>query len=149
MTSRQEWLLLFLGAATGPHLMDQVRVMKGMFLLDQALFSPGRLLYHFEAYDHGPVSRGVYRDLDVLKIGQLIDVTPSAPGSYRRTYVPNEAGRQECARIEQGTTPEQLQAVRDAAAYVTSHGLDEILNRISQEYPYFAVTNSPLAATGD
>lgn len=129
--------------------MDQVRVMKGMFLLDQALFSSGRKLYSFEAYDHGPVSRGVYRDLDVLKIGQLIDVTPLAPGSYRRTYVPNEAGRQACARIEQGKTPEEIQAVRDAASYVTSHGLDDILNRISQEYPYFAVSSAPLAPTGD
>lgn len=149
MTSRQEWLLLFLGAATGPHPMDQVRVMKGIFLLDRQLFSPERQLYHFDAFDHGPMSGDVYRDLDVLKIGQLIDVTPVAPDSYRRTYVPSEAGRQECERIAQGTTPEQLEAVRNVAAFVTSHGLDEILNRISQEYPYFAVTNSPLAATGD
>ncbi len=129
--------------------MDQVRVMKGMFLLDQTLFSSDRRLYRFDAFDHGPMSGDVYRDLDVLKIGQLIDVTPMAPGSYRRTYVPNEAGRQVCARIEQSKPPEQLQAVRDAAAYVTSRGLDEILDRISQEYPFFAVSTAPLAPTGD
>lgn len=149
MTDRQEWLLLFLGATTGSYGMDQVRVMKGMFLLDQELFSPEHPLYRFEAFDHGPMSGGVYRDLDVLKIGQLIDVTPVAPGAHRRTYVPTEAGRQECARIEQGKTPAQRQAVREAAAYVTAHGLDEILNRISREYPAFAVPSAPLAATGD
>lgn len=127
--------------------MDQVRVMKGMLLLDQTLFSSDRRLYRFDAFDHGPMSGDVYRD--VLKIGQLIDVTPMAPGSYRRTYVPNEAGRQVCVRIEQSKPPEQLQAVRDAAAYVTSRGLDEILDRISQENPSFAVSTAPLAPTGD
>ncbi|MFN8679285.1 MAG: hypothetical protein U0Z70_23080 [Thermomicrobiales bacterium] len=121
--------------------------MKGMLLLDQTLFSSDRRLYRFDAFDHGPMSGDVYRD--VLKIGQLIDVTPMAPGSYRRTYVPNEAGRQVCVRIEQSKPPEQLQAVRDAAAYVTSRGLDEILDRISQEYPFFAVSTAPLAPTGD
>ena len=129
--------------------MDQVRVMKGMLLLDQTLFSSDRRLYRVDAFDHGPMSGDVYRDLDVLEIGQLIDVTPMAPGSYRRTYVPNEAGPQVCARIEQSKPPEQLQAVRDAAAYVTSRGLDEILDRISQEYPSFAVSTAPLAPTGD
>jgi len=62
---RQDWLLLFIGAPGGPYQTDQIRVMKGMFLVSKE--GPGELrdLYHFEPYAY---INGLMRSLPLRRI---------------------------------------------------------------------------------
>lgn len=149
ITEPPAWLLLFLGAKTVRRPLDFSRIMLGMFLIDQQLLDPSGQFYCFDAFEDGPLSVEVHRDLRWLSIGQLIEKTSVQSGSATTAYALTETGREEYARIMQGKTPEQVRAIEEIATYVTSHGLAEILNRIWQEYPEYAVSSVPLAPTGD
>jgi hypothetical protein len=85
MLNRADWILLFLGSDAGPYPSDQVRVMKGLFLLSQDPAHPLNSQYRFEAYDYGPFDAMVYRDLDSLQLEGLISVQRWAE-STRKTY---------------------------------------------------------------
>lgn len=140
MTDRQAWLLLLIGSDGGCQPVDQVRAMKGMFLLDQQLFPSDRRLYHFDAYDYGPFDSAVYRDLDSLKISQLIDVA-SIPGSKRRVYRLSERGRIAFDEIARSKSEAELHRVKEIKLRVTSLGFDELLREIYREYPMYAVNS--------
>ena len=114
--------------------------MKGMFLLDQQLFPPDKRLYRFDAYDYGPFDSTVYRDLDSLKISQLITVT-SILGSNRRIYALSEQGRRAFDEIA-ATKPEQeIRCVQEIKRRVTSLGFEELLREIYRDYPAYAVNS--------
>ncbi len=105
--------------------------------------------YCFDAFENGPLSVEVGRDLRWLTFQNLIEQKTIAPGSDQRVYSLTDAGRAEYVRITQSRTSGQLRTIQEIATFVTSHRLSDILNRISQEYPYFAVGSAPLAPTGD
>jgi hypothetical protein len=71
---RRDWLLLFIGAPGGPYSTDQIRVMKGMFLVSKEGPDDLRDLYNFEPYDYGPFDTTIYHDLDTLELEGLIHV---------------------------------------------------------------------------
>ncbi len=129
MQRRQDWLLLFLGAEGGHLPTDQIRVMKGMFLLDRTDGHPAHGLYHFEAYDYGPFDSTVYRDLDALQLQGLVRVTRHV-GSSRKTYELTDAGRAMFAELVDSTPPDHLDLVRGAKERVTSLGFEELLEQI-------------------
>ncbi len=137
MLRRQDWLLLFLGAEGGQHLTDQIRVMKGMFLLDRSAGHPAQELYQFDAYAYGPFDSAVYRDLDALQLQGLVHVTRHM-GSSRRTYELTDAGRERFAELVESTPPAQFALVQDAKVRVTSLGFEELLEQIYEEYPDYA-----------
>ncbi len=137
MLRRQDWLLLFLGAEGGHLPTDQIRVMKGMFLLDRTDEHPAQGLYHFEAYDYGPFASAVYRDLDALQLQGLVHVTRHI-GTSRKTYELTAAGREKFAELADSTEPDDLELVREAKQRVTSLGFEELLEQIYEEYPEYA-----------
>lgn len=140
MRTRTDWLLLFLGADGGPYPADQVRIMKGLFLLAADGRHPASIFYRFEPYDYGPFDSRVYRDLDALQLEGLIDVQRS-PGSSRKTYHLTEEGRRRYRVLCDLVSPSDLAAVRVAKTRVTSLSFDELLSAIYIEHPAFA-TNS-------
>ncbi len=137
MMRRQDWLLLFLGTEGGHLPTDQIRVMKGMFLLDRADGHPVRGLYQFEAYAYGPFASAVYRDLDALQLQDLVRVTRHL-GTSRKTYELTDAGRERFVELANSTVPEHLELVRKAKQRVTSLGFEELLEQIYEEYPDYA-----------
>jgi hypothetical protein len=64
--SRRDWLLLLIGASERSSGLDPVRVQKGMFLLAREAGLPPAERYAFRPYNYGPMSVGVYADLDAL-----------------------------------------------------------------------------------
>src|SRR3712207_1481614 len=119
MQPRQQWLLLFLGADGGTFEVDQVRAMKGLFLLSQEPNHPTAGLYRFDPYDYGPFDSRVYRDLDTLRLEGLATVK-ICPGSTKRVYRLTEEGRRRFEETKRQTSVEDFQAVARAKQRVTS-----------------------------
>lgn len=140
MTERQKWLLLFLGSDGGAYPVDQIRVMKGMFLLDQAARLPDRPMYHFDAYDYGPFDSAVYRDLDALKIDGLIRAVGRA-GESRRFYDLTESGRMTYNKLFASQDETILATLCTIKHRVTSVGFEELLSGIYAEFPQYAANS--------
>lgn len=141
MATRRGWLLLFLGVDGGTHGTDQIRVMKGPFLLSQTAGQPVQNLYRFEPYDFGPFDSSVYRDLDALQLEGPVDVEARL-GSSRKTYRLTEAGKERFVALVPTVADidaEELALIRAAKHRVTSLDFDELLAQIYEEYPSYAV----------
>lgn len=136
LQSRHQWLLLFLGAEGGMFAPDQVRVMKGLFLVSRSPGHPTAELYDFKAYDYGPFDSRVYRDLDALRIDGLVRVQQD--GTTRKEYYLTDEGRAAFEDLHTTTPQDQYAAVVDAKRRVTSVGFDALLQDIYQRYPEYA-----------
>jgi DNA-binding PadR family transcriptional regulator len=141
MNPRHAWLLLFLGAEPNTSPLDQVRVMKGLFLLSRTEGHPTQALYRFQPWDSGPVDAGVHRDLDALQLAGLLRVT-RFPGLVRRLYELTDAGRSRFAALAAATPDAELAAVLAAKRRVSSGGLREMLAQLAAEYPEYAENGS-------
>ena len=135
---RHEWLLLFLRSPGGPYRTDQIRVMKGMFLLSQE--GPGELqnLYRFVPYHYGPFDTTVYQDLDQLENAGLIRSDLVAE-SRQRSYDLTERGRQFIDRRLSEFNRTGIEAVRNIKHRVTSLSFLDLLNYVYERYPDYAV----------
>ena len=72
--NRQDWLLLAI--ALDAEGLDPIRVQKAMFLFAQEGGPPTAERYAFVAYNYGPMSRGVYRDVEGLVRRGLLERRP-------------------------------------------------------------------------
>ncbi len=137
MTSREQWLLLFIASPNGQYRTDQIRVMKGMFLLSQEVGGELRRLYTFEPYHYGPFNTAVYHDLDFLENAGLIS-SALASGSNRRLYDLTEKGRKVVAGFE-GLDRAAVETVQAVKRHVTSLSFLDLLRDVYQRYPDYAV----------
>ena len=137
MLKRSDWVLLFLGAESGPHGCDQIRVMKGLFLLSREPAHPLYGQYQFEAYDYGPFDAAVYRDLDTLQLAGLVRVQRWL-GSTRKTYELTEPGRLRVSQLREFVSRRQLVEIARVKRRVTSSDFNNLLQQIYSEYPDFA-----------
>lgn len=134
MLTRTDWVLLFLGADGGPHPCDQVRIMKGMFLLSQTAALPLEGSYRFESHEAGPFDPQVDRDLDTLQLARLVSVQ-RFPGKVRRLYELTDQGWQRFAELKGSVPRQQLETVESVKRQVTSQSIDELLEQIATEFP--------------
>jgi len=142
--NREDYVLLFVAIPSGPFETDQIRVMKGMFLLTQEGPPALRSLYAFQAYDWGPFDTGVYRDLASLEAKGLI-TSESSIGSNRRVYRPTLAGRFRAAELARRIDRGALRALFQAKEFTTTRAFLDLLKAIYAKYPQFAA-NSRLRA---
>lgn len=138
MIERRDWLLLFLGADSGNFPTDQIRIMKGMFLLDQLSDHPASGLYRFEPFDYGPFDSSVYRDLDELQLAGFIEVGRRAD-STRRSYALTASGWDRYSILKARCSPADFQAVGETKLHVTSLGFSALVKEIYDAFPTFAV----------
>ena len=85
--TRQDWLALFLAFEGAPDGLDPVRIQKGMFLFAMEAGVPEGQTYGFRPYNYGPMSRGIYDDLDRLVSEGTIEATPVEGQSWSRYVV--------------------------------------------------------------
>lgn len=134
---RWELLLLFLGLDGAVNrLIDPVRIMKGMFLLEKRGGLMGHS-YNFEPYDYGPFSILVYRDLELLEAKGLIErvLSPGRNWSYVRL---TEEGRSVVKDLKKKATQQQLELISEVYNEVWDKGFVELLRHIYKEYPEYA-----------
>lgn len=138
---RRRWVLVFFdGLPSDGDPLDQIRVMKGMFLLSQHPDHPihQQQMYEFEPYDWGPFDSTVYRDLDVLQVRGFL-TAHRAPKSSQIRYGLTAAGEIEAARFRQ-SQPDALIALVDAVRLrVVSQTFRALLTDIYEAFPDYAV----------
>ncbi len=140
MFDRRGSLLVFLAQPSGSYPVDQIRVMKGMFLWSQEGPTEARKLFHFEPYDFGPFDGSIYDDLEALEDSGYITVE-IVRGTRQRRFQLTAEGRARAEAVEQcmpGAAASQLRAIN---RHVTSLGFAPLLKDIYEKYPRFA-TNS-------
>jgi hypothetical protein len=139
---RSDWLILLLDAAPGGPL-DPVRVQKGMFLFAMQAPLDRRERYAFEPYAYGPMSRGLYEDVDRLRHERLLDESPVEDASWRLLEL-TAAGRTRArsashrAELEQPEALAQLVAIREE---ISELNFTELLARVYERYPDYAVNS--------
>jgi uncharacterized protein YwgA len=137
----KDWLLVFIACEEGEEGLDPVRLQKGMFLLAQEGGLPVTQRYRFIAYNYGPMSRGVYRDVGLLADERLVDERP-VPGYVWGRLVATEKGRARARALvagERAATPERLRTLADIRRTVAGTSFAELLQLIYQRYPAYAV----------
>jgi len=139
---RASWLLLFL---TDPQrrgqpvkALEPLRIMKGMFLVSQRGKGDLSDLYEFHAYDYGPFTADVYRDLDDLALAGLV-AQEAMPGRSWRTYRPTIDGLDLSARLAERVSHDDLSTLTNAYQFVETRGFLPLLRDIYAEYPEYAV----------
>lgn len=137
---RMDWLLLFIGLPGGRYATDQLRIMKGMFLLDQKGPQELRGLYRFQAYDYGPFDSSIYSDLDALSKAALISITGGG-GTTRREYEMTAMGRERVALLAREISPVALGEVERVKNIVTSLGFTDLLKKVYGDYPDYAINS--------
>ena len=138
--TRRDWLLLLVALDGEGAGLDPIRIQKGLFLLAQEGRLPGAERYRFVAYNYGPMSPGVYRDVELMVRRGLLE----------RRAVDGQSWRQVCATRRGHERARGLQARaggREAADLVRLRrirrligGLDftRLLLTIYERYPAYA-----------
>jgi DNA-binding PadR family transcriptional regulator len=138
MIERRDWVLLFIGLSGGPHEVDQIRVMKGMFLFTREGPPLVHDLYNFVPYSYGPFDKELYGDLDRLVIDGLVAAEPVF-GTNRRVYRPTERGRAVVAKLLEAAPADAVASLRRIKTEVTSKSFLSLLRDVYSRYPEFAV----------
>jgi hypothetical protein len=140
----RDWLLLFAACAGAEDGLDPVRIQEGMFLFAQRAQAPAGSKYAFEAHLYGPMSHGVYDDLDCLVAEGLLERRPVTGKRWSR-YRASRKGLGEGERILRGLRREgltdaagELLAIKEEVANAT---FGELLASIHGRYPEFAVNS--------
>jgi DNA-binding PadR family transcriptional regulator len=137
LLTRIDWLLLFIGLPGGKFYTDQIRVMKGMFLLDKEGPQELRDLYDFQPYDYGPFDTRVYRDLDHLEALRLIEVSQIV-GTNRQVYGLTAKGEERMKQVLNEAPQQVVEALHQIKELVTSRSFTSLLQYVYKKYPTYA-----------
>jgi uncharacterized protein YwgA len=136
--NRQDWLLLAIAVdADG---LDPIRVQKAMFLFAQEAGVSAAERYSFVAYNYGPMSRGVYRDVEALVRRGLLERRP-VEGQRWSSLQATDAGHARAReRLEATMAREPAAAARLREIVRTVQALDfaGLLDIVYARYPEYA-----------
>lgn len=140
LIARRDWLLLLVAEARTSDGLDPVRIQKGLFLLAQE----GDLLegerYGFKAYNYGPMSVDVYRDLDVLLDTRHCRALP-VPGYAWVRYRSTDRGGVRAAKVKRQVaeqSPTTLARLGDIEQILASKNFGDLLTHVYERYPRYA-----------
>jgi uncharacterized protein YwgA len=109
-----DWLLLLVAYKGAPDGLDPVRVQKAMFLFqadDAVSLRPGEQ-YDFVPYNYGPMSTGVYADLDLLVAEGLVSREPVRGQTWSRFHATGKGLLKAQEVAEQAITDNHAAAMR-------------------------------------
>jgi uncharacterized protein YwgA len=141
---RRDWLLLFAAYEGAPDGLDPIRFQKGLFLFAQRAHVPERSKYVFEPYDYGPMSVGIYSDLDGLVDEGLLErvaVSGKRWSRYKSSKVTFREGQRILKQVEQEKLLDAARELFKIKQDVSSVGFNELLERVYDEHPKFAVNS--------
>ena len=142
--ARSDWLILLTAFEGAPDGLDPVRLQQSLFLFSRCPGVPPRSKYAFEPGVYGPISDGVYEDLDRLTGERMLEPVP-VKGAHWSLYKPIDVTFERARRIlRQAEADDLVDATRQLAAikqYVSSVGFGELLERVYAEHPEFAANS--------
>jgi hypothetical protein len=132
---KAKWILAMLRVSP----LDRIHIMKALFLLWKRV---GEIpdYFHFEPYLYGPCSFEVYEVLATLEKECLV-VRPLHPMPQWVAYYLTERGKKEAERAIRELTPELIQKLEEITREVSQLGFYELLRRVYEEAPEFAVNS--------
>lgn len=142
MRSR-DWLLVLIGldAEPGGAALDPVRVQKGMFLLAREGGVPPKERYWFVAYNYGPMSPRLYRDLEALERLGLVERRDVRDGLRWRPVGVTPAGAAKVDELVGAAVGDERVAIawlRETKRRMLGLTFAELLTDIYARYPAFA-----------
>jgi uncharacterized protein YwgA len=139
LASRQKQvLLMFLGVSTTP--VDPIRIMKGMFLITKKMpeeWLPQADRYEFIAYDYGPCSFEIYRDLDDLVKQGLVRAN-DVPGESWKRFSVSPSGKAILAKIDQTMSREAWNYISRVRQFVGRLSFQQLLKSVYAAFPDYA-----------
>ena len=137
---RSDWPLLALEAAEDGAL-TPVQMQKVLFLLSkQALHLISTDFYDFEAYNYGPFSSQIYRDLaQNAREGKI--VYDGAPNRNWSRYVITAQGKDRAYNVMAEVDPEVRDYLRTIVGWAKSLPFSELIGAIYKAYPEYAVNS--------
>ena len=114
--------------------LDRLRMQKGVFLLEMGGPSKWQDLFHFEAYDWGPYSRGLATSVEQMVAEGYLEKVPVLHGryhSYRTTPVGED-------RISELLDTREERFVARVREFVTSKSFAQLLRDVYAAHPEYA-----------
>lgn len=135
-----DWLLLLLAVRDAARPLDPVRVQKALFLLSKEGGLPAGESYDFEAYDYGPFSSAIYRDLHQLVEDGCVKEVEVQGYNWKR-YVATGRGVDRAQTQVNGFDAEHRAILRRLAEIkdeLLGLSFDALLRRVYDLYPEYA-----------
>jgi uncharacterized protein len=137
--TRNELILLALGATGGQTPFTPVQVQKLFFLIDREIGPQiGGPHFAFAPYDYGPFDGAVYRELEALCRQGLVHIEPA--GSLKH-YSLTGAGLAAANAISGAADARTKDYVHRAAVWVRSLGFADLVSAIYRKYPDMQVNS--------
>lgn len=137
--TREELLILFLHLPSSgdKNLIDPIRIMKGIFLINMEV-KEFKNLYKFEPYLYGPCSFEIYSDLKKLIAEGIIK--EYKPGDqYWSLYYLTEQGTETAEKILKKISDESIKnTILKTKKLVTELSFVQLLNFVYKKYPNYA-----------
>jgi len=133
---KAKWILATLYFAP----MDRIRLMKSLFL---TWYRTGKSIpdyFQFEPYLYGPCSFEVYRILDDLEREGLIIRLPNPVPNWSIYYL-TEKGKQVAQEAISQIEPTLRDRLKESAGEVTRLSFYQLLKRVYEEAPEFAINS--------
>lgn len=143
MTPR-DWLLILCAYRGAPAGLDPVRIQKGMFLFSRSGAVPPSERYDFRPYDYGPMSAGIYSDLDALVAEGLLEPHAVSGKSWCR-YSATERGRstagERLLNLKGEPQKENARRLYQIKEEIASVSFSDLLERVYRAHPDMAVNS--------
>ena len=131
--NRHDYVLAVLSAGGERASYSPVKVQKLFFLIDREIPQwVGGPHFQFEPYDYGPFDKAVYGELDLLRLGGLIE---DHDGGRYRCYELTPEGYDRGQSMLASFTPEVRDYISAVAAWVRSLSFAQLVSAIYQRYP--------------
>jgi len=132
---KAKWILAILRIAP----LDRIHIMKALFLFQRRV---GEIpdYFHFEPYLYGPCSFEVYKVLATLEDDGII-IRPLHPMPQWVEYYLTRRGKKEADRAVNDIAPDLLQRLEEITKEVSQLGFYELLRRVYEEAPDFAMNS--------
>jgi len=139
--TRRDWLLLLVALDGDRKGLDPIRIQKGLFLFAQEGALPAAESYWFTPYNYGPMSPGVYGDVEVSVRSGLLERRTVDGQSWRRVRATahgheRASGLQARAAGPDAAALDRLRAIR---GLIVELDFTRLLVTIYQRYPAYAV----------
>lgn len=136
---RKSWVLLAIAhpaeGRSAPRGLDQVRLIKTLFLVQERYPEIEGLDFEFAPYLYGPFTADIYWQAEELAREGLITI---AQGSgRRRVYAPTPLGAERAEEVGSDLHPVALQFLVETREWAMRSSFQAIVRRIYEEFPAY------------
>ena len=137
--NNKEWILLVLALVEEKSL-TPIQLQKCLFLVGRKI-STGKDYYNFKPYDYGPFALEIYRDAEELEKEGLINIVYASNFRWK-LYSITPKGKKVVDEIEKRVLQSNIDMINtEIVGWVLEKGFRELVKKIYQKYPDFAVNS--------